>query len=89
MKTPPSRPRISSGAAACRMAVRNTADTMSASPARARQSTASHSTSARPNRVMAAPHTTMAASTATPCRCTRPSQPENSAPSSAPTASEE
>ena len=70
------------------MAVRKTAETMSAVPAAARHSSPSHSTSVAPNRVMDTPHTAMAASTATPWRCTRENQPENSTPTRAPAASE-
>ena len=69
--------------------MRKTADTMSDSPAAARQSTATHSTSVSPNSVTDRPQARIAASTATPCRWIRPSHPENSAPTSAPTASDE
>ena len=86
MKTPDSRPRSASGVAVCRIVLRNTALTMSAAPATASSTTPSHSIRAKPNPVIASPHTTIATSTASPCRCTRPSQPPNVAPSSAPTA---
>ena len=48
MNTPCIRPRISSGAAICSIDVRSTALTMSAAPATARQSTASHSAGREP-----------------------------------------
>ncbi len=60
---------------------------MSAAPAPASSSSASQSRPVRPKPTMQPPQARIAASTARPCRCTRPNQPPNSAPSRAPAAS--
>ena len=70
MNTPCIRPRISSVAAVWRIALRNTMLIMSAAPPMARNTTASHSASARPNPTMATPHATIETTTPMPCRVT-------------------
>jgi hypothetical protein len=82
------RPRIRSGASCCMIVLRNTAETTSAAPATASRSSANQNRSpgTSPNTVIEAPHTITAPITATPWRCTRPTQPLPTAAISAPTA---
>ena len=84
-RSPCRRPRSASGVATCRIVDRNTALTMSAAPARARNPPRSRGRE-NPNAAMARPHTTMATMTARPCRRTRCSRPEKTAPVRAPIA---
>ncbi|CAM5665976.1 hypothetical protein SGLAM104S_00598 [Streptomyces glaucescens] len=78
------RPRISSVAAESRIAPRKTIETMSATPAAARNTTASHRLPLSPNPVMAAPQAITAPMTIQPCRRARENVPENSPPTTAP-----
>lgn len=77
---------MSSGVAAWSMVVRNTIETVSAYPARARKNSPSQRLRVSPNTAMASPHAATASRIASPCRRTRACQPENSPPSSAPAA---
>ena len=59
-------------------------DTMSATPAAARNATATHRLRLSPNPATAAPQPTTAAITIRPCRRAREKVPENSPPTTAP-----
>ena len=82
--TPCIRPRISSVAAVCRMAPRNTMLTRSAAPASARNTAATHSLPDSPNAAIAAPQAITAIAVAAPCRRSRVNEPENSPAANAP-----
>ena len=82
-----SRPRRMSGVASWRIVLRSTALYMSAAPAIARNSRASGNENVTsPNAVIASPQTRTARITPRPRYRTRPTQPVNSDPSSAPAA---
>ncbi len=84
VKTPCIRPRISSVAADSRMAPRNTIDTMSATPAAARNATAIHRFVLRPKPATATPQAATAPRTMSPWCRAREKVPEKSPPSTAP-----
>src|SRR5262249_19899354 len=86
MNTPCSRPRSWSGAYTCSIVCRYTAETRSAAPAAASSSTAGHSERARPAAATVRPQAITAAPSASPCRRTRPIHPEDSPPTTAPSA---
>src|SRR3954447_19100305 len=60
------------------MVCRYTAETRSAAPPTAKSATASHSELAKPDAATARPQTTMATTSATPCRWTRRIHPDDS-----------
>lgn len=84
VNTPCIRPRISSVAADSRIAPRKTMETMSATPAAARNATATQRLVLRPKPVIAAPQAITAAITMSPCRRARENVPDISPPITAP-----